>query len=68
MDELTCNTHHNPVNLTFSHALTAVKIKAKNDINATITNIQIEGVLGNGTYSLDENAWDLNESQITNYD
>ena len=68
LDELTCNTHHNPVNLTFSHALTAVKIKAKNDINATITNIKIEGVLGNGTYSLDENAWDLSESQITNYD
>lgn len=68
LNEMACNAHNNPVNLTFSHALTAIKIKAKNDINATITNVKIEGVLGNGTYSLDENDWDLSKSQSANYE
>ena len=47
-----------PVNLTFHHALTAVKFVCGNDMKAgTVKSVTLKGVYATGTYNLETAAW-----------
>ena len=47
-----------PVNLTFHHALTAVKFVCGNDMKAgTVKSVTLKNVYSQGTYDLDDQTW-----------
>ena len=52
-----------PVDLQFSHALTAITFSVSDDMEKGVINsIKIEGVKGEGDYNLSGNDWDLSNS------
>ena len=52
-----------PVDLQFSHALTAITFSVSDDMEKGVINsIKIEGVKGEGDYNLSNNKWDLSNS------
>ena len=52
-----------PVDLQFSHALTAITFSVSDDMEKGVINsIKIEGVKGEGDYDLSDNKWDLSNS------
>lgn len=52
-----------PVDLKFSHALTAITFSVSDDMEKGVINsIKIEGVKGVGDYDLSDNKWDLSNS------
>ena len=52
-----------PVDLQFSHALTAITFSVSDDMEKGVINsITIEGVKGEGDYNLSDNKWDLSNS------
>ena len=55
-----------PVDLQFSHALTAITFSVSDDMEKGVINsIKIEGVKGEGDYDLSDNKWDLSNSTAT---
>ena len=59
----TSSSANTPVDLQFSHALTAITFSVSDDMEkGKINSITIEGVKGEGDYDLSDNKWDLSNS------
>ena len=59
----TSSSANTPVDLQFSHALTAITFSVSDDMEKGVINsIKIEGVKGEGDYDLSDNKWDLSNS------
>ena len=59
----TSSSANTPVDLQFSHALTAITFSVSDDMEKGVINsIKIEGVKGEGDYDLSDNKWDLSKS------
>lgn len=59
----TSSSANTPVDLQFSHALTAITFSVSDDMEKGVINsIKIEGVMGEGDYDLSTNAWSVSSS------
>lgn len=64
----TSSSANTPVDLQFSHALTAITFSVSDDMEKGVINsIKIEGVMGEGDYDLSTNAWSVSSSSVASY-
>lgn len=64
----TSSSANTPVDLQFSHALTAITFSVSDDMEKGVINsIKIEGVMGEGDYDLSTNAWSVSSSSAASY-
>lgn len=62
-NSISSSSANTPVDLEFSHALTAITFSVSDDMEKGVINsIKIEGVKGEGDYDLSDNKWDLSNS------
>lgn len=62
----TSSSANTPVDLQFSHALTAITFSVSDDMEKGVINsIKIEGVMGEGDYDLSTNAWSVSSSSAS---
>ncbi len=62
----TSSSANTPVELQFSHALTAITFSVRDDMEKGVINsIKIEGVMGEGDYDLSTNAWSVSSSSAS---
>ncbi len=62
----TSSSANTPVDLHFSHALTAITFSVSDDMEKGVINsIKIEGVKGEGDYDLSTNAWSVSSSSAS---
>ena len=64
----TSSSANTPVDLQFSHALTAITFSVSDGMEKGVINsIKIEGVMGEGDYDLSTNAWSVSPSSAASY-
>ena len=64
----TSSSANTPVDLQFSHALTAITFSVSDGMEKGVINsIKIEGVMGEGDYDLSTSAWSVSSSSAASY-